>query len=249
MNAVRAEFLKLKRSLNWVVVVMLPVAMVVSACVNTLASGEPLANGWHTLWLRAVGVYGLFPLAIGTAILASLVWRAEHRGGNWNALMSGPTASLRIVLAKAVVVTGLAAAMQLVMIAVVLVMGSLVLGLPGLLPARYLAISVVTTLACIPFALLQSALSMLLRSFAAPVAVALLGAALSSAALLAVGDLAIVSPYALATRATQLGTGVFADAGPITAGILTAILAAAVLSAIALTAANTAILDRRDTRT
>ena len=249
MDAVRAEFLKLKRSLNWVVVLMLPLAMVVSACVNTLASGEPLADGWHTLWLRAVGVYGLFPQAIGIAILASLVWRAEHRGGNWNALMSGPTASRRIVAAKAVVVTVLAAAMQLVMIAAVLVMGSLVLGLPGLLPAEYLGVSVVIVLACIPLAVLQSALSMLLRSFAAPVAVALLGAALSSAALLAAGDLAIVSPYALATRATQLGTGVFADSGTITAGILTAIVTATVLAASALIAANTAILERRDTRT
>jgi hypothetical protein len=249
MGAVYAELLKLKRSLNWVIVVLLPVGMVVSAAANTLVSGKLLADGWHTLWLRAVGVYGLAPLAIGVAILASLVWRAEHRGGNWNALMSSPTASLRIVTAKAAVVTGMAAAMQLVMVAAVQAMGSLVLGLPGTLPAKYIGTSAVIVLACTPLAIMQSALSMLMRSFAAPVALALLGAALSSAALLAAGDLAIISPYALATRATQLGTGVFADTGTITANTMTGILPATILTAIALIAAHTVILDRSDTRT
>jgi len=67
------------------------------------------------MWLRSVVFYGLFPLAIGIGILASLMWRVEHRGGNWNALMSGPTSSMRIVAAKAVVVAVLAAAMQVVL--------------------------------------------------------------------------------------------------------------------------------------
>ncbi|MEU6714919.1 ABC transporter permease [Nonomuraea sp. NPDC046802] len=90
MGAFSSEFLKLKRSLSWAVVILLPMALVISGAVNTIASGEPPEDGWHTMWLRSVVFYGLFPLTAGIAILASLVWRAEHRGGNWNALMSGP---------------------------------------------------------------------------------------------------------------------------------------------------------------
>ncbi|MEE2045718.1 ABC transporter permease, partial [Nocardiopsis tropica] len=83
MGSVRAEFLKLRRSMSWVVVVLLPLTAVVAGAVNTVVAGEPLEDHWHTLWLRVAVFYGLFPLALGVAVLASLVWRVEHRGGNW----------------------------------------------------------------------------------------------------------------------------------------------------------------------
>ena len=80
MNTISAEFLKLKRSMSWAVVIILPLVLAITGVVNTLVDGNPLEDGWHTLWLRAVVFYGLFPLAIGIGILASLVWRSEHRG-------------------------------------------------------------------------------------------------------------------------------------------------------------------------
>ena len=88
MNSIAAEFSKLKRSLSWAVVVLLPIVLVVSGLIMTLIDGRGLEDGWHTLWMRSIVFYGLFPLSVGIAILASLVWRAEHRGSNWNALMS-----------------------------------------------------------------------------------------------------------------------------------------------------------------
>lgn len=250
MGAVRAEFIKLKRSLSWTVVVLLPVAMVIAGAVNTLVSGETPEDGWHTMWLRSVVFYGLFPLAIGIGILASLVWRVEHRGGNWNALMSGPTSSMRIVAAKAVVVAVLAAAMQVVLFLTVTVIGSFVFAIPGPPPGRYVAVSLLIMIACVPVAVLQSGLSMLMRSFAAPIAVAFLGAGAAVVLLLAGLDAAIfVVPYALISRATQLGTGTFGDTGAITAGDVVSIVAGALVLTAALIAATTAILDRRDTRT
>lgn len=249
MNALLAEFLKLKRSLNWAIVGGLPVAIALSAIANTLASGEPLENGWDTLWMRSVVFYGLFPLAIGIAILASLVWRPEHRGSNWNALMSGPTSSLRIVTAKAATVAALAVIMQAVMLVAVLGIGKLVFGLPGTLPNQYIGATALIMLAVIPLAILQSGLSMLSRSFAAPIAVGLVAAGISVAMLMADMAAATVSPYALASRATQLGTGTFADTGAITSSDTISIVAATVLLSIALLVATTAVLDHRDTRT
>jgi lantibiotic transport system permease protein len=249
VGAVHAEFLKLTRSLSWAVVVLLPVAMVIAGAVNTLASGEQPENGWHTMWLRSVVFYGLFPLAIGIGILASLVWRVEHRGGNWNALMSGSTSSLRIVVAKATVVAVLAAAMQAVLLLSVVAIGKVVFGLPGMLPGKYVAISLLIVLACIPVAVVQSGLSMVMRSFATPVSVAFLGAGASVALLLAKLDaVTFLIPYALISRATQLGTGTFADTGTITGGDIACIGIATVILTGALIAGSAAILDRRDTR-
>jgi hypothetical protein len=91
---------------------------------------------------------------------------------------------------------------------------------------------------------------MLMRSFAAPIAVAFLGAGAAVVLLLAGLDAAIfVVPYALISRATQLGTGTFSDTGAITGGDVVSIVTAALVLTTALLTATTAILDRRDTRT
>lgn len=249
MNALAAEFIKLNRSLSWVVVVLLPGVMVVAGSLMTLIDGGGLEDGWHTLWMRSFVFYGLFPLPVGIAILASLVWRGEHRGGNWNMLMAGPTSSLRIVLAKVSVVAMLAAAMQVVAVVVTTVLGTLAFGLPGLLPPRYLVTSVLIVVASVPVAVLQSWLSMQLRSFAAPVAIAFVGAGLSTLLIvMEIDAVVVVSPFALTSRATQLGTATFADTGTVTPAVLAAITAASVVLSVLIVAATTAVLERSDAR-
>lgn len=249
MRSVRAEFVKLRRSLSWVVVVLLPLMSVVLGTATTVSDGRALDDGWHTLWLRVVVFQGLFPLAVGIGVLASLVWRVEHQGGNANALLSAPVSGLEIIVGKVTVLAVLIVALQAVQLAAVTAAGALVFDLPGLLPARYLLVSVLTTLAALPVVAVQSALSMLLRSFAAPVAVALAGATASVPLLLAKADTAIaVVPYALLARATQLGTGVFADPGPITGpAVATVVVAAVALTAVIVTV-SVLVLERRDVR-
>lgn len=249
MSALSAELVKLKRSLAWPIVVLLPIVLVLAGAATQLADGRAPENGWHTVWLQSVGFYGLFPLAIVIAILGSLVWRVEHRGSNWNALMSGPNSSLRIVTAKAVVVAGLTAIMQVILLAAVIVIGKAAFGLPGMLPGEYLAVTGLLIVATIPAAAIQSALSTFLRSFAAPVAVALVASGISTAALMAIGNAALVSPYAVATRTALLGTGSFVDTGSITGGDVTVILTASIILTVLILTITTAILERRDTRT
>ena len=242
-----AEVLKLKRSQVWAVVVVLPLVMSALGVVNTAASGTGLAEGWDTLWLRTAVFFGLFPLALGVAVLASLVWRPEHRGGNWTALMSGPVSSARIVVAKTAVVAGLGIAMLAVQLAAVWVLGAAFFGLDGALPPRYLVVAAVTAAAVIPLAALQSLLSMVMRSFAAPIGVALVGAGLAVVLMTAKVHAAIaVLPYALATRAGQLASGAFGDSGALTAGSVAAVLVATVVLGGVVTAIAVRVLDRRD---
>ncbi|MFE6447791.1 ABC transporter permease [Nocardiopsis dassonvillei] len=249
MGSVRAEFLKLKRSLSWVVVLLLPLLAVLTGAANTVVSGQPLEDDWHTLWLRVVVFYGLFPLAVGVAVLASLVWRVEHQGGNWNALMGRKVSSFHVVVGKTAVLAVLAAAMQVVLVVGVVVVGKLMFALPGMLPPRYLLVSAVIVLACLPVAALQSGMSMLMRSFAAPVAVALLGATAGVLLLLTrLEPVAVAVPYGLLSRATQLGTGMFADAGTVTAGLVAVVVAVSLGLTAVLTTGACAVLDRRDIR-
>lgn len=249
MRSAAAELLKLKRSLSWAVVVALPVMAVVSGTASTVANGQQLDDGWHTLWLRVVVFYGLFPLTVGLAALCSLVWRGEHSSGNWNALMARSTSSRSIVVGKLAVLVALSAAMQVILVVGVTLAGKTIFGLAGLLPVRYLLASVLVVLASVPVLALQSLLSMVVRSFAPPIGLGLLGAVLSVLLLLTKADIVIaIVPYALLGRATQLGTGTFADDGSVTLGIVLMLVVASALLAALVVAAATARLERRDIR-
>jgi len=254
MGSVLAEFVKLKRSLSWAVVVLLPVMAVLLGAGGTVLVEQRFEQGWHTLWVRSVGFYGMALLPVGVAILASLVWRAEHANGNWNAPMGRPVSTFEVLLGKTAAVAVPTAAMQAVLVASVVLLGKAVIGLPGMLPAEYFATTLLIMAGCVPVAALQSGLSALLRSFAAPVAAALVGTGVSTALLmLAEVRAVLVLPYAVATQAALMGSGLDQDGTafevvrvtPASALALAAF--SAVLTAVIMAGA-TAVLDRRDVR-
>jgi hypothetical protein len=246
VHVLTAELTKLKGSLAWTVVVLLPLVMMGAGVFTTLVGGERLQDGWDTLWMRSVVFYGLLPYPLAVGVLAALVWRPEHRGGNWNALMTLPVPPARIVAAKTAVVALLCAAMQVVMLLVVVATGT-ALGLDGTLPAQYVLALGVVAVASLPLAALQSGLAMLMRSFAGPVAVALVGAATSIVLLAAgVAPATWVLPHLLAARATQLGTGTFLDGGAVDAASVAPLLGATVLLSALVLTASAQVLRRRD---
>lgn len=248
MRAIRAELIKLRRSASLLVVVLLPIAVVVAGAATKLARGELLVDGWNSMWVQSIVFYGLFPLAVGIAIIGSLVWRVEHRGGSWNALMTDARSTASLVLAKAAVVAGLVGAMQVVLLTTIVVVGTVGFGLEGLPPIEHVGTVGLLILATVPLAVLQSTLSMLLRSFAAPVAISLLAAGISVGALMVFGTPAVLLPHALVARTTQLGTGTFADDGSVGLVEIASIGGSALVGAAVLAAVSVAVLDRRDAR-
>lgn len=205
-------------------------------------------EGWDSIWVQSVVFYGLFPLAVGVAIVGSLIWRVEHRGGTWNALMTDARSTASLVLAKAAVVAGLAGAMQLVLLTSIVVVGKVGFGLEGLPPIEYVGTVGLLIVATVPLAVLQSTLSMLLRSFAAPVAISLIAAGISVGALMVIGTPAVLLPHALVARTTQLGTGTFADDGNAGIAEIASIGGAAIVVTVVITAVSVAVLDRRDAK-
>lgn len=255
MGSIITEFLKLKRSTSWAVVIGLPVVMVFFGAMGTIAEEGTFEYGWHTLWVRSIGFYGMAILSVGIAILASLVWRVEHKNNNWNALMSRSVPTSQIIIGKIAAITALCAAMQIVLVAAVVILGKLLFQLPGMLPIEYLASSALIIVACIPVAAIQSALSTFFRSFAAPVAIALVLTGACTMALLLKLQAAIVLPYALLTQTTQIGAQAmlggsgtsFAAADLTPASVSLTILLSAGLTAVII-GITSALLNRSDTR-
>jgi hypothetical protein len=97
-----------------------------------------------------------------------------------------------------------------------------------------------------PVAIAQSVLSMTTRSFSGPVAVAAVASAASVVAMIAVGDIAVASPWGLLTRSALLGTGAFVDDGVVGGGDVGLILGSAVALTVVLALVHVVVAERRD---
>lgn len=247
MNALLAEMLKLRRSALWVVVVILPLLSVITGTVNYLMNTDAFQLGWDSLWDQVTLFYGLVFCSVGVATLASAVWRMEHRG-NWPRLMAGPTSSWQIVGAKLGALTVLVVAMQGVLLVATWGAGVGFAGMPAVLPGRFAVGAAVSVVAALSVAALHSLISMQVRSFAAPIAVAVLGC-VGAIALLLRGAPAVVTaavPYALVQRSLSLGSSAVTTAATLDWASVAAVLVPALALVAALTAGAAAVLDRQD---
>lgn len=216
----RAELVKLKRSTTWLIALVLPLLAVTTGSINLANNAETLDAGWASFTSQVTLFYGLLFFSIGIGLLAATAWRMEHRGTNWNLLLTTTRHPIRLVLAKIVVITIPVAFMQLVLVPGTLISGILVLDLDGAIPWQFILVGGISVIAALPLIAVQSLLSLLLKSFAAPVAICLLGCVLGVATVTsyALRPLSYVLPQAINTRAMNLGSTALAGSGGLTAG-------------------------------
>ncbi|OKI22038.1 lantibiotic ABC transporter permease [Nocardiopsis sp. TSRI0078] len=247
---VLAELTKLRRSALWIMAVVLPLLAVITGTVNYGANEEALSSGWASYWSQVVIFYGMLFMSMGIAVMASAAWRMEHRGHNWNLLMTTPARALAILGAKLVSLALMVAVMQLVLLLMVVLSGKLVLGLDGWLPWASTAAALLGVVAALPVVALQSLLSMLVRSFAAPVALGLLGCVAGVGVLYSGvgGVIAHVVPQALVSRSLSLGSTAVADAGAVDLPAASAVVLAAAVLTLLLWGLAATVLSRRDVR-
>ncbi|MFC0673810.1 ABC transporter permease [Brachybacterium hainanense] len=232
----RAELLKLRRSAVWIIALVLPLLAVTTGTINLANNREMLENGWASFTSQVTLFYGLLFFSLGIGLIAATAWRVEHRGTNWNLLLTTSRRPLALVLAKIAVIMLPVAFMQAVLVAGTLISGTLALQLEGPIPWEFVLVGGLAVLTALPLIAVQSLLSMLVRSFAAPVAVCLLGCVLGIAAVTshALRPLSFVLPQAINTRALNLGSTTLAGSGGLTPGDVLPLLAAAtVLTALA----------------
>ena len=247
MNAIRAELLKLRRSAVWIIVVVLPLFAVVTGTVNYVLNVGELSSTWSSYWSQVTLFYGLLYLSIGVAVLASTLWRMEHRG-NWPRLLAAPVSPGSILTAKLAALALLVVVMQAVLIATGWIAGILAAGLPPALPANVLLVLALSALPAIAVAALQSLLSMLIRSFAAPVMLAVLGCVLGLGIILSGHDsLSLAVPYALVTRVLGM-LGAVTTAAPLSWAEAARVGLPSLALAAAFTALGALVLARRDIR-
>mgnify|MGYP000314925981 FL=1 len=232
-----AELVKLKRSSVWVIAAILPLLAVTLGTINLANNRDVLDSGWESFTSQVVLFYGMLFSSLGVALLASSVWRTEHRGTNWNLLLTTTLRPSRLVAAKAGVIAVVVAFMQLVLVVSTFTSGVLVLDLDGALPWQFAIVAALAVVAALPLIAAQSLISMLLKSFAAPVAICLLGSVIGIATITSatLRPFSAVIPQAINTRALTLGsTASLAESGGLTSGDVAPLLGTAVILAVAL---------------
>ena len=210
-----AEIIKLKRSSVWVVAVMLPLLAVITGTANFMINRESF-EGWISLSSQITLFYSMMFCSLGIALLASTVWRVEHRGTSWNAMRTTPHSPTAVALAKTLVILVPVLAMQVVLLALTWLAGAIVAGLGPAIPIAFVASSLLAALGALPLVALQSLLSMLMRSFAAPVALAFVGCVIAFGLMLRQSIVSYAVPQGILNRTLMLGSSALDYAGDLT---------------------------------
>lgn len=246
---ITADLLKLRRSAVWLVVLALPALALITGTGNYAANQGVLSAGWDAYWSQVVVFHSLFFLSLGVAVLASSVWRPEHVGHNWNLLMAAPSRPVTLVLAKLTTITLLLTVMQAVLVLGAWAVGRFLLDLDGPMPMTVPVGAALGAIAGIAVAAWQSFLSMTIRSFAAPIALALPGIVLGMGfGLSGQQTLATLLPFSLVTQALSTGSTAMSDAAAITPAHIAQITAAALFITLPCVGLSALWLRIRDVR-
>ena len=248
MHLIKNDLLKFKRSHMWAVVVLVPLIAVGIGAGNYSANTETLSAGWDSYFSQIMLFYGLLFCTAGIAVLAAYAWRVEHRGHNWLTMLTSTRGAGSLVAAKIAAISVVAAMMHAVLVILALVAG-FVLGVPGAIPTHLLAATALSLAPMVAVAAWQSLLSMVIRSFAAPIGIAVVASLISFGALASgMPGVRFVLAPALLSETLWLGSTAVADAGAIDAGtVLTVVLTSAALAAAGW-AASVAYLRGTDAR-
>ncbi|MGI6001528.1 MAG: ABC transporter permease [Candidatus Merdisoma sp.] len=194
LACVKTERKKLHHSNLWVAFLVIPLLPTVMGAANYMNNLGLLKSEWYSLWTQHSLFYANFFYAPLIALYCSYIWRVEHLNYNWNHLMTMPVSAADIFLSKLLLAMRCTIVLQLWMWVLFLTAGKAV-GLPGLPDVQILGWLLRGSLGAFAITALQLVLSMMIRSFAVPIALALLG---SVAGLLASnGGLGLFWPYSL----------------------------------------------------
>ncbi len=207
LRTLRAERMKLSHSPVWLAFLLLPILPAVMGSFNYLQNISILQDQWYSLWSQHTifTCYFFLPATIG--VYCSYLCRLEHSNYNWNAVMTAPIPVFYIYLAKL-----LAAAVMVLLtqawIGILFVISGKLCGFTSPIPPELPEWLLYGVAGGAVICALQLCIALVIRSFAVPVGIALIGG-ISGLAALAKGY-GVWFPYSLlclGMRANNPGGG------------------------------------------
>lgn len=173
-RTIRAERMKLQHSPVWLAFFILPVIPAVMGTFNYIQNIDILKSGWYSLWTQHTlfECYFFIPAIIG--VYCSYLCRLEHMNHNWNTVMTAPIPIPYVYFGKLLTASFMVLLTQ-IWVGLLFIISGKLCKIAGPVPTE-----VVTWLLCgmiggIVICALQLCISLVIRSFAVPVAIALIG--------------------------------------------------------------------------
>lgn len=224
IRVLKAEMIKMRHSPVRLAFLLIPIIPAFMGTFNYLNNLGMLENEWYSLWTQHTlfACYFFLPVLIG--IYASYLFRLEHANHNWNAVMTAPVPITQLFMAK-LMMGWLMVMLTQIWIGLLFIISGFLAGISGPIPPELLVWFLFGTLGGMVVCALQLCLSLVIRSFAVPVGIALMGG-IAGLALLSQGY-GLYFPYALIT----LGMRANDPAAPMSVGEIQFLIACAVFIA------------------
>lgn len=174
LSVIKTELYKLRRAPVWIAFFILPLLAAVMGTFNYVQNIGILKKEWYSLWTQHTLFSSFFFLPSLIGILCAYEWRLEHREYNWNRLMTQPVPILSVYCGKLVVSTGLVV-LTLAWTGVLYLLSGRYAGLTSAPPQELVSWLLLGCLGGAAIAAVQLLLSMVIKSFAIPVAISLVG--------------------------------------------------------------------------
>lgn len=171
-RCIHAEWLKLRHSNIYLVLIVLPILSIIIGCVNFYFNQNALSNGWYSLWTQVSLFYGEFFLPILIAICCAYISRLEHINKNWNTVMTAPVSATNIFVSKLFVVAILILMVNILFLVLYIFAGNL-LGLSNSIPREVIGWLFRGFIASISISAVQLGFSIKIRSFAVPIGISI----------------------------------------------------------------------------
>ena len=174
IRAVKAESLKLKRSPVWLAFFALPMISAFFGTMNYKMNLGVLKSEWYSLWSQHTLFlcYLFMPALIGT--YCSYLWRLEHTRHNWNSFLTAPLPISSLYLGKLTQAVRVTILGNLWIFFLFFVCGKAA-GIQGPFPKEAPEWFLCGTVGAVVVCCVQLLLSLLIRSFAVPIGIALAG--------------------------------------------------------------------------
>ena len=174
LRCLRAELIKFRRSPVWLAFVVLPIFPAILGTMNYLGNLGLLRSEWYSLWSQHTLFSSMFFLPALLGVFCAWQWRLEHTDHNWNQAMTAPVPARDLYLAKLILAAGVSFLAQAAIGALFVLSGKLA-GLTDPIPPELPGWLFFGGLGGAAVCALQLYLSLVIRAFAIPVAIALVG--------------------------------------------------------------------------
>lgn len=174
LRCLKAEIQKCRRSPVWLAFLVLPVFPAILGTGNYLGNIEVLEHAWYSLWSQHTLFSSMFFLPALLGVFCAWQWRLEHTDHNWNSFLTAPV-PLRDLYGAKLILAAVVSLLSQVCIGVLFLLSGKIAGISGPVPPELPEWLLCGALGGISVCAVQLFFSLVIRTFAPPVAFGLVG--------------------------------------------------------------------------